>query len=157
GLGILLVEDNEDTLRFLATVLRRRGYDVVTAGTLAEARAALASPGRSFDLLLSDIELPDGTGLELIRGLRERDGLPGIAMSGFGAEEDQQLSRSAGFLEHLIKPIDPARLEAAIQRAAAVSRAARSAADATLDGDATEHDGRDAGPPSFPAAASARR
>ncbi len=157
GLRILLVEDNEDTLRFLATMLHRRGHDVVTAGTLAEARAALASPGGSFDLLLSDIELPDGTGLELIRDLRDRGGLPGIAMSGFGAEEDQQLSRSAGFLEHLIKPIDCARLEAAIQRAAAAGRAARSDADATLDGDATDHDGRDAGPPSFPTAAPARR
>lgn len=155
GLRILLVEDNEDTLRFLATVLRRRGHEVVTAGTLAEARAALGSPGRTFDLLLSDIELPDGTGLELIRGLRDRGGIPGIAMSGFGAEEDQQLSRSAGFLERLIKPIDPARLEAAIQRAASVSQSGRS--DAVVTGDSSGPDGRDAGPSSVPASAPARQ
>ncbi len=74
---------------------------------------------RPFDLLLSDIELPDGLGLTLMRELRDRGGLRGIAMSGFGAEEDLELSREAGFLDHLIKPIEPHRLDAAIRRARA--------------------------------------
>jgi CheY-like chemotaxis protein len=121
-LRILIVEDNPDTLRFLATVLRARGHEVITADTIAAAREALRRAKRPFELLLSDIELPDGNGLELMRDLRGRGGLRGIAMSGFGAEEDLQLSRSVGFLDHLIKPIDPQRLDAAIRRACDATR-----------------------------------
>jgi PAS domain S-box-containing protein len=117
GLRILLVEDNRDTLRYLATVLRGRGHDVVTAETVAAAREAARRAERPFELLLSDIELPDGTGLELMRELGGRGGLRGIAMSGFGTEEDMQFSRAAGFLEHLIKPIETHRLDDAIRRA----------------------------------------
>jgi PAS domain S-box-containing protein len=137
SLHMLLVEDNADTLRYLATVLRRRGHDVVTADTIAAARQALARADRPFDLLLSDIELPDGNGLELMRDLRDRSEIPGIAMSGFGAEEDLQLSRAAGFLDHLIKPIDPARLDAAIRRAAEAARTGRSDDDDGSSGSST--------------------
>jgi PAS domain S-box-containing protein len=123
GLRVLLVEDNEDTLRFLATMLRGRGHEVVTADTIAAARRAVSRAERPFDLLLSDIELPDGLGLTLMRELGGRGGIRGIAMSGFGAEEDLQLSREAGFLDHLIKPIEPHRLDAAIRRALNADRA----------------------------------
>ena len=88
---ILLVEDNRDTLRYLATVLRGRGHDVVTAETIGAAREAVRRAERPFNLLLSDIELPDGTGLQLMRELGGRAGLRGIAMSGFGTEEDLQV------------------------------------------------------------------
>jgi PAS domain S-box-containing protein len=117
-LRILLVEDNADTLRFLASVLRRRGHDVVTADCIAAARATVAGANAPFDLLLSDVELPDGSGPELMRELGARGGWLGIAMSGFGTEEDLQLSRDAGFLDHLTKPIDLNRLDAVIRRAA---------------------------------------
>ncbi len=81
-LKILLVDDNEDTLGFLSTMLSRRGYEVATAGDLAEAlRLAFE---REFDLLISDIELPDGNGLELMEAIRARKPMPGIALSGFG-------------------------------------------------------------------------
>jgi PAS domain S-box-containing protein len=123
GLRILLVEDNADTLRYLATVLRGRGHDVVPADTIAAARDAARRTERPFDLLLSDIELPDGTGLELMRELRAHNGIRGIAMSGFGTEEDIQLSRTAGFMDHLIKPIESHRLDAAILRAYNADRA----------------------------------
>ena len=63
------MEDNQDTLRFLALVLGRRGHEVREAANLAEARAEAAAG--EFDLLLSDIELPDGTGLELMRELAQ--------------------------------------------------------------------------------------
>jgi DNA-binding NtrC family response regulator len=117
-LRILLVEDNADTLRFLATVLRRRGHDVVTADCIAAARATVAGTDTPFDLLLSDVELPDGSGPELMRELGARGGWLGIAMSGFGTEDDLQLSRDAGFLDHLTKPIDLNRLDSVIRRAA---------------------------------------
>jgi PAS domain S-box-containing protein len=126
GLRVLLVEDNEDTLRFLATMLRGRGHEVVTADTIAAARRAVGRAERPFDLLLSDIELPDGLGLTLMRELRDRGGIRGIAMSGFGAEEDVQHSREAGFLDHLIKPIELHRLDDAIRRARQAGRAGES-------------------------------
>ncbi|MFI5460343.1 MAG: PAS domain S-box protein [Isosphaerales bacterium] len=120
-LRILLVEDNKDTLRFLATVLRQRGHDVVTADRVATARAAVVEAKVPFDLLLSDIELPDGDGLFLMRELSASGNMLGIAVSGFGAEEDLRQSREAGFFDHLIKPVDLGRLEAAIRRAASRS------------------------------------
>ena len=82
---------------------------------VAERTAQRAEAAAEHDLLISDIELPDGTGLELMRELGGGRGLPGIAMSGFGSEEDVRLSREAGFATHLTKPIDIARLESAIQ------------------------------------------
>jgi DNA-binding response OmpR family regulator len=112
-LKLLIVEDNRDTRQFLALILSQRGHEVTTAANLAEARAALVS--RDIDLLISDVELPDGTGLELMPELRERD-VPGIAMSGFGSEEDMRLSLESGFAAHLIKPIEFTQLEAAIRR-----------------------------------------
>jgi len=78
-----------------------------------------------FDLLISDIELPDGSGLDLMRELGPGRGLPGIAMSGFGSDTDLAQSRAAGFLEHLVKPIDARALDTAIQRVVEKSRAGR--------------------------------
>jgi PAS domain S-box-containing protein len=116
-LRILVVEDNLDTLRYLATVLRQRGHEVVTADRVATARAAFEEAKVPFDLLLSDIELPDGDGLFLMRELGARGPMLGIAVSGFGGEEDRRQSREAGFVDHLTKPVDLNRLEAAIHRA----------------------------------------
>jgi len=124
-LRILLVEDNKDTLRFLATVLRQRGHDVVTADGVAAARAAVDQAKVPFDLLVSDIELPDGDGLYLMRELSAGGDMLGIALSGFGAEEDLRLSREAGFSDHLTKPVDLNRLEAAIRRATSHAAAKR--------------------------------
>jgi signal transduction histidine kinase/ActR/RegA family two-component response regulator len=112
-LKILLVEDNRDTLRFLNLVLSRHGHEVLTAESLAEARARAATG--DFSLLLSDIELPDGTGLELMGELRDR-GVLGISMSGFGSEEDIRLSLEAGFAAHLTKPLNVTRLEEVMRR-----------------------------------------
>ena len=71
---------------------------------------------KAFDLLISDIALPDATGCELLEELSTKHGLRGIAMSGFGSEVDVAQSKAAGFLEHLVKPIDAKALDAAIQR-----------------------------------------
>jgi DNA-binding response OmpR family regulator len=123
GLRILLVEDNKDTLSYLTLVLGARGHEVTTAERLSA--ALRAADGRTFDVLISDIELPDGTGLDLMRALRGR-GLPAIAMSGYGSEEDVRASLEAGFAEHLTKPVDLTRLLAAIQAVTAARNGTRS-------------------------------
>jgi CheY-like chemotaxis protein/anti-sigma regulatory factor (Ser/Thr protein kinase) len=111
---ILFVEDHEDTARVLGRILRNAGFDVSHAGTVAEARALAAS--KRFDLLISDLGLPDGTGLELMKTLRDMQGMKGIALSGFGTEEDVAASAAAGFAAHLTKPVDWDRLRAEIER-----------------------------------------
>jgi PAS domain S-box-containing protein len=117
SLRLLLVEDHEPTLQVMTGLLEAAGHTVKAARDLASARR-LAAEGE-LDLLVSDLGLPDGSGLDLMRELRERDGLRGIAVSGYGMEEDLRRSREAGFAEHLIKPINPDTLKAAIVRAAA--------------------------------------
>jgi signal transduction histidine kinase len=114
GLRLLLVEDHDDTRVVLARLLRRRGYDVEVARDAQEARSL--SDQKTFDLLVSDIALPDATGCELLKELSAKNGLRGIAMSGFGSDVDLAQSKEAGFLEHLVKPIDTRTLDAAIQR-----------------------------------------
>jgi CheY-like chemotaxis protein len=116
SLKILLVEDNPDTLRCLGLILERQGHEVWKADTQAAARSRLDE--RAFDLLISDIELPDGSGLELMRAVAGC--VPGIAMTGFGSEEDIRLSRAAGFATHLTKPIELDTLDEAIR--AVISR-----------------------------------
>jgi two-component system CheB/CheR fusion protein len=114
-LRILLVDDEPDTARFLAHVLGSHGHEVVVASSLSAAREAVAAPGL-FDLLISDIELPDGTGLDL---MRERGGaFPAIALSGYGAEEDRAETRRAGFHAHLTKPVEADRLCALVAQVA---------------------------------------
>jgi signal transduction histidine kinase/DNA-binding response OmpR family regulator len=117
-LKILLVDDHEDTSRAMKRLLERVGYEVRTASSVA---GALESATRDrFDLLISDIGLPDGSGLDLLRRLREdlANGRPvkAIALSGFGMEDDLRRSREAGFVEHLTKPVNIEQLEAVIQQ-----------------------------------------
>jgi PAS domain S-box-containing protein len=115
-LRILLAEDNEDTLRVMARLLRQRGHLVATANTLnAALKIAMIE---SFDLVVSDIGLPDGSGLELMRQLRARYDVKGIALSGFGMEEDIRKSQEAGFTAHMIKPVDARQLDEMIHRLA---------------------------------------
>jgi two-component system CheB/CheR fusion protein len=114
GLRVLLVEDNQDTARTLARLLRLSGFAVTTAADIAGTRAAAEE--ESFDLLVSDLGLPDGTGYDVMRAIGKKCDCPGIAMSGYGMEEDQRRSREAGFSEHLVKPIDVPQLLAAIRR-----------------------------------------
>ena len=106
---ILLVEDHGPTRGALLGILQRRGYRVVGVGTAEE---ALATAGlHTFDLVLSDIGLPDMDGYALMRQLKERHGLPGVALTGYGMESDVALSVEAGFVAHLTKPIHVDALE----------------------------------------------
>ncbi|MDD5349304.1 MAG: ATP-binding protein [Chthoniobacteraceae bacterium] len=118
-LSILLVEDHADTLRILSRSLRRAGCAVVTAESVESALAAARKAreeGVKIDLLVSDLGLPDGDGRELMRRLRELDGLTGIAVSGYGMEEDIATSRAAGFAVHLTKPVQIEDIQQAISR-----------------------------------------
>jgi CheY-like chemotaxis protein len=111
---ILLVEDHEATRASLAVLLARRGYEVEAVGTVKGAIDAAARGG--FDLILSDIGLPDGDGVTLMRDLNKARGLPAIAITGYGMPSDVARSRDAGFLAHITKPISVDVLDRALER-----------------------------------------
>ncbi|XXX81903.1 PAS domain S-box protein [Sorangium sp. So ce134] len=115
ALRILLVEDHEDTAEMMSELLTLTGHTVRIARSV---RSALDLVGaEAFDLLVSDLGLPDGSGTDLIESIRSAGhGLKAIALSGYGMEEDRRKTIRAGFLEHLIKPVSFRDLDAAIQR-----------------------------------------
>ena len=110
--SVLLVEDHEPTRKTLEALLRRRRFEVSASACLAEARSLAAT--RSFDLLISDIGLPDGTGFDLMKEMKERYDIRGIALTGYGMEEDIERSQNAGFRVHLTKPIQIQSLDKAL-------------------------------------------
>lgn len=119
SLRILLVDDHPDTTAALERLLTRRGHTVAAAHDM---RSAMETAERGqFDLLISDVGLPDGSGLELMTHLRATSGIRGIAISGFGMNGDVEKSMQAGFSEHLVKPVNLEKLEAAIEHAMSVS------------------------------------
>jgi CheY-like chemotaxis protein len=93
----------------MARLLALQGHEVTPTASVASALEA--TRGGDFDLLISDVGLPDGTGLDLMSQLRP---MKGIALTGFGMDEDIRKSREAGFSTHLIKPIEASQLEIAI-------------------------------------------
>jgi PAS domain S-box-containing protein len=117
-LRVLLVEDHSDTAAALADLMRLHGHDVRIAGTVAQALSAAEEESR-IDLVISDLGLPDGNGQDLMRQLAEKFGLRGIALSGYGMEDDVRRSREAGVERHLTKPVNLEALETAIQQVAA--------------------------------------
>ena len=121
GLRILLVDDHEDTCTALEKLLVRRGHLVAATHNMRSAMEAAVR--NQFDLLISDIALPDGNGMELMMQMRAISKIPGIAISGFGNNGDIEKSLQAGFAEHLIKPVKLDALEAAIERAIATGAA----------------------------------
>jgi len=113
---ILLVEDHEDSNRSLTNLLRRRGYQVQSALNFQSALEAGAK--EQFDVLISDLALPDGSGIDLMQTLQSKRPIVGIALTGFGMEDDIRKGREAGFQHHLVKPIDLNRLDLLIQQSA---------------------------------------
>ncbi len=97
-------------------ILTTLGYAVLTAANVREAMQKI--DGEAFDLLLSDIGLPDGSGLDIMRAVRDRKQTKGIALSGFGNEDDIRRSKEAGFEEHLVKPVNMAMLDSTLRRVA---------------------------------------
>lgn len=112
---LLLVEDNADSRLAVSLLMEGRGFFVVAVSTIADAFIALQND--SFDVLLSDIGLPDGSGHELMRHAKKQYGMVGVAMSGFGQSDDVALAKDAGFLLHLTKPVHASALESAVELA----------------------------------------
>ncbi len=112
---VLLVEDDAMTARVMAKLLRQNGYLVTTANSVA---TALGVADHEYNLIVSDIGLPDGTGLDLMRAIKLRRDVPAIALTGYGMEDDVQRSLDAGFIAHLTKPVDFAKLDFMIRKVA---------------------------------------
>jgi signal transduction histidine kinase len=110
---VLVVDDHHDTCIGMKRMLERRGYKITVAHSAEQAVEKVRT--EEFDLLISDIGLPDRSGYELMREVRINKNLPGIALSGFGSEQDVNQAREAGFSEHLTKPINFERLEKTIR------------------------------------------
>jgi CheY-like chemotaxis protein len=123
-LQILLVEDHADTRRCLHRLLESRGHQVLVA---EDAQSAIElSEREKFDLLIADVGLPDRSGLELLHELREREPeLSAIALSGYGTPQNIMNSKEAGFIEHLVKPVDLQKLHAVIDSLATVKTGRR--------------------------------
>jgi CheY-like chemotaxis protein len=113
-LTILIVEDHAHTAAVMRNLLARDGHDVLTASTVREASVILHS--KTLDLLISDLGLPDGSGYEVMRQLAEVSAAKGIAISGYGMEDDVKRSSKAGFSIHLTKPVKVLDLQQAIQK-----------------------------------------
>ncbi|HEX8679363.1 MAG TPA: response regulator, partial [Chthoniobacterales bacterium] len=112
-LRILMVVDHEHTALVMSRLLRRGGHEVTTANTVQAAVEILRA--QRVDLLVSDLGLPDGNGYQVMRELAKRGDAKGIAVSGYGMDEDLAQSSAAGFSAHLIKPISPEQLEKTIK------------------------------------------
>jgi signal transduction histidine kinase/ActR/RegA family two-component response regulator len=112
---ILLVEDHDDTNRSLTNLLRLRGYHVQSANNVQS--AVDLSARDEFDVLISDLGLPDGSGIDVIQRSRFSGPVLAIALTGFGMEDDVRKSHEAGFKCHLVKPIDLNKLDLLIQEA----------------------------------------
>ncbi|HMJ88266.1 MAG TPA: response regulator [Candidatus Acidoferrum sp.] len=114
-LTFFVVENHQDTLDAMRMFLEAQGHQVDSAldmkSALAKARTI------QFDVLVSDIGLPDGDGWELLKQLRaEMPDIKAIAMSGYGMRSDLDRSKVAGFGAHIIKPFGPADLDAAVKK-----------------------------------------
>ena len=108
-LRILVVEDQADTAYGLKMYFSAKGYEVRVAMDVRSALAAAAE--KPFDILLSDLVLPDGNGWDLLRQLRSQGPVRAIAISGHSSAEDLARSKATGFLMHLAKPVAMAELD----------------------------------------------
>ena len=114
-LKFFVVENHQDTLDAIKLFLEAQGHSVEVAPDMKS--ALKLAPKAKFDVLISDIGLPDGDGWELMRKLREQiPNLKGIAMSGYGMKADLEKSKQAGFAGHIIKPFGPVELNAALNK-----------------------------------------
>jgi CheY-like chemotaxis protein len=119
ALRVLVVDDNVDAAEMLGELLRVFGHEPTV---VHDASSALAHAEPAPDVAFLDIGLPDLDGYELARRLRALPGYAGaalVALTGYGQASDRASSRAAGFAEHLVKPVDIARLRAILDTVAA--------------------------------------
>jgi two-component system, OmpR family, response regulator RegX3 len=118
---VLLVEDEESITAPLSEALSREGFEPVIAGTAAEALELASS--RSPDLVLLDLMLPDGSGLDVCRELRSRSAVPIIMVTARGEEMDRVVGLEVGADDYVVKPFSAreviARIRAVLRRTAA--------------------------------------
>jgi signal transduction histidine kinase/DNA-binding response OmpR family regulator len=115
GLCVLVVDDEDDTREWIAAVLRRNGAAVRSCGSAAEALRLLAA--WEPDILVSDIGMPREDGYSLIKKVRKSGAgsrVPAVALTAYASAEDRARALDAGFQEHLVKPVEPEKLVAAI-------------------------------------------
>jgi CheY-like chemotaxis protein/two-component sensor histidine kinase len=127
GVRALVVEDERDTLDFLARLLVSRGAEVVQATSATEALALL--PAARVNFLVSDIGLPEVDGYELLRRIRQMDasasgGIPAVALTAYARKDDRMRAFRAGYQAHLAKPVEPGVLVATIADLARLARLA---------------------------------
>ncbi len=115
-LRLLVVDDQPDTAFVLSRLLTSAGHQVQTANTGGDALKLAAQ--HAFDIIFSDLGLPDMTGFDLMRQIKERQPIKGIAVSGYGMEEDIKKSQEAGFSDHLVKPVSLEQIEQSLRRVA---------------------------------------
>jgi DNA-binding response OmpR family regulator len=134
---VLLVEDDLDIAAGIGDYLQAQGLTVDFAGSLREARARVAA--HRFDVLVLDVHLPDGSGVELCREFKQRWGLrqPAIFLTARGALEDKLQGFDAGAADYMVKPFAPAellaRIRASVAQAAAAGGAQLRVGDFALD------------------------
>jgi CheY-like chemotaxis protein len=114
-LSVFLVENHQDTVRYMQLYLQQLGYEVTVAADMTKALEEI--PKAQFDVLISDIGLPDGDGWQLMELLGNNRPRFAIAMSGYGTGNDQRRSRDVGYDHHLVKPFTPDALLVLLRQA----------------------------------------
>ena len=117
SLRILVVEDHNDTLEALSRLLTRFGHEISVADRAENALNMIES--KEFDVVLCDINLPDGSGYDLIAEAKRKRPIKAVALTGFASNEDIERGREAGFDFHLTKPVDFHELRAVLGQIAA--------------------------------------
>jgi len=115
-LRILVVEDHRETLQALSRLLTHFGHEIFLADGAQSALEIIGS--REFDVVLSDIALPDGSGYDVISEVKRKQLVKAVALTGFGATEDIERGKEAGFDFHLTKPVDFHELRTVLGRIA---------------------------------------
>ena len=117
SLRILVVEDHSDTLQALSRLLNHFGHDISVAEDARSARDMINA--KEFDVVLCDIALPDGNGYDVIAEAKRKGAVKAVAISGFGARDDIERGRKAGFDFYLAKPVDFHELRTVLGKIAA--------------------------------------
>jgi len=113
--SILLVDDEEEFVLMLASYIRSHGFEVETALDASQALPLIDE--NTFDLIITDINLPGMNGIELIKKSREKKtGIPAIVITAYPAQWSQEEACKIGVLEYMVKPLDPEELIRVINR-----------------------------------------